>query len=257
MIKALAIFSKDFRSYFSSIIAYIIIAIFLVISGYFFFSLVGFFSLLSMQATQQPMYEGGLNLTETILTPLFMNVSVTMLFMIPILTMRSFAEEKKAGTTELLFTYPVSDAAVVAGKYCAVVGVFMVMLVPILLYPVLISIVGGQIEYVTFFVGILGLVLMGMSFISLGVFVSSLTENQIISVTVSFGMLLLFWIVGWSASFAPKGLAPYLTNISIIEHYKNFAQGLIDTQDILFYTLFIIFFLFFTLRVLESRNWRG
>ncbi len=252
-----AIISKDVRSYFSSIIAYIVIAIFLIISGYFFFSLMSFFSIMSFQVTQQPYYQGALNLTEAILTPLLMNVSIVMLFMIPMITMRSFSEEKKSGTIELLFTYPLTDFEIVTGKFCAVLGVFFVMLMPLLLYPVLISVVGGTFEVTTYLAGLLGLVLMGMSFLSLGIFVSSLTENQIIAVAVSFGSLLLFWIIGWSSSFAPKSLTAVLTNISIIEHFKNFAQGLIDTQDIVFYVLFIMFFLFFTLRTLESRSWRG
>ena len=252
-----AIIAKDVRSYFTSIIAYIVIAIFLIIAGYFFFSLISFFSIMSFQATQQPYYEGALNLTEAILTPLFMNISIIMLFMLPMMSMRSFSEEKKGGTIELLFTYPLTDFEIVIGKYCSVIFVFLVMMAPLLLYPILIRIVGGTLEIATYFVGLLGLVLMGMSFLSLGIFVSSLTENQIIAVTVSFGSLLIFWIIGWSSSFVPKFMASTLTNISIIEHFKNFAQGLIDTQDILFYILFIVFFIFFTLRILESRSWRG
>ncbi|MBU1864349.1 MAG: ABC transporter permease [Candidatus Omnitrophica bacterium] len=253
----IAICSKDVRSYFSSFVGYIIIAIFLVISGYFFFSLVSLFSLMSFQAMQQQQFQGNLNLTEIICTPLLMNICVIMLFMIPMLTMRSFAEEKKGGTTELLFTYPISDFAIVMGKYCAVLTVFAIMMSPLLLYPVLIKVIGGAIVFKTYLTGLFGIMLMGMSFLALGIFVSSLTENQIIAVTTSFGALLLFWIIGWSSDFAPKGLSAYLTEISIIEHFKNFAQGLIDTQDILFYGLFITFFLFFTLRVIESRNWRG
>jgi len=252
-----AITMRDIRSYFSSVIAYIIIAMFLIISGYFFFSLTSFFSIMSFQVSQQPQYQSMLNLTEALLTPLFMNMCVVMLFMLPMLSMRSFSEEKKSGTIELLFTYPLTDFEIVVGKYCAVVVMFFIMMLPTMIYPVLLSIVGGVLEMQTFFAGLAGLILMGMSFLALGIFVSSITENQIIAVAVSFGSLLLFWIIGWSSSFVPKAFGAFLTNVSLIEHFKNFAQGLIDTQDILFYILFIVFFLFFTLRTLESRSWRG
>jgi len=253
----IAIFSKDIRSYFSSLIAYIVIAFFLMLCGYFFFNAISLFSMFCMQVAKSQSYQGNLNLTELVLPQLFGTIAIVMLFMIPILTMRSFSEEKKSGTVELLFTYPIKDFEILVGKYLAVTTVFIIMLLPLLLYPVLIKTVGGVVEVKTYLAGLIGLFFMGMSFISLGIFVSALTENQIIAVTVSFGMLLFFWIIGWVSNFVPHSFGVFIMNMSIIEHFKNFAQGLIDTQDILFYGLFIFFFLYTTLRILESRNWRG
>jgi ABC-2 type transport system permease protein len=252
-----AIFHKDLKHYFSSFIAYAAIAIFLVICGFFFSSLINYFGMVSMQITQQDYYDGPLNLTESITPPLFMNICVIMLFMLPILTMRSFAEEKKDGTIELLYTYPITDFEIVIGKFLALVAVFCAIIVPLFVYPLLIRFVGGEYEIRVFLLGMSGLVLLGMSFLSLGLFVSSLTKSQIISVSVTFGALLLFWIIGWSSAFVSKDLGMFLNELSLVKHYSNFAQGLIDTQDIIFYILFIFFFLFFTLRVLESRNWKG
>lgn len=252
-----AIFSKDIKLYFSSFIAYCLIAIFLVISGFFFSSLINVFGMLSVQVVEQAYYDGPLNLTEMITPALFMNICIVMLFMLPILTMRSFAEEKKEGTIELLFTYPISDFQIVAGKFLALLAIFAVMLLPLLVYPLLISLVGGVLVLKTYLVGMAGLFLLGAAFISIGLFISSLTKNQIVAVSITFGALLFFWIIGWAASFVSKDLAAFIHAISLLEHFGNFAQGLIDTQDILFFVLFIFYFLFFTLRVVESRNWRG
>ncbi len=252
-----AIAKKDLRLYFSSLIAYIVIAVFLLISGYFFASMVNYFALLSMQATNMPMYDGNLNLTEIVIPPLLMNISTVMIFMLPIISMRSFSEEKRDGTLELIFTYPLTDFQIVIGKFLALSVLFMAMLLPVSFYPFIIKLVGGVIEFKTYYVGMLGLVLMGISFLSLGILVSSLTKNQIVAVSVSFSSLLLFFMVGWTSDMVSEKTARFFREISIIDHFGNFARGLIDTQDILFYLLFTFYFLFFTLRVVESRNWRG
>lgn len=248
---------RDVRSYFSSVIAYAVLAVFLVLVGIFFFNFVSYFSMMSIQLAQQQDSEMVLNLTEAMITPFLMNVSIIMLFMLPMLTMRSFAEEKKTGTIELLFTYPLTDRDIVLGKFFAVVSMFLTMLLPLLSYPFLLKLVGGDLSLPTYFTGMFGLLLMGMSFIALGVFVSALTENQVVAVVVTFGFLLFCWVIGWVSSFVSVQMGGFLTELSIMEHFKSFALGMIDTQDVLFYVLFIAFFLFWTLRVLESRNWRG
>ena len=253
----MAVCLKDLKSYFSSFVAYALISVFLVITGFFFFNMTNYFAAVSLQVAQQPAFQGHLNLTEAIMTPLMMNICVVMLFMLPMLTMRSFAEEKKNGTTELLFTYPITDFQIVIGKFTAVAVFFLAMLLPTFLYPFMLKLVGGVVELKMFFSGILGIVLLGTSFLALGMFISSTTENQIVAVSVSFGALLLFWTIGWIGDFVPASGKIFIENISIIGHFQNCAQGLIDTQDILFYALFIFFFLYFTLRILESRNWRG
>lgn len=251
-----AVFYKDFKTYFSSFIAYATIAVFLIITGYFFFNMVGAYAQMCVQA-QQTVYAQNMNMTKMILSTIFMNVSTVMLFMLPMLSMRSFAEEKKTGTTELLFTYPVTDLQIVLGKFFALASVFAIMILPLFCYPAIVSMVGGVISMKTFLAGMLGLFLMGLSFLSLGMFISSMTENQIVAISVSFAALLLCWTIVWVGNILPEGGRYFCEHISLLTHFHNSAQGVIDSQDILYYVLFIVFFLYFTLRLLESRNWRG
>ncbi|MBI5286540.1 MAG: ABC transporter permease subunit [Deltaproteobacteria bacterium] len=253
------ILKKELKSYFTSPIAYVVITIFLVITGYFFFNIFATFSTISFQATINPMLAKQLhllNITESVVRPLFGNISVIMLLMMPLLTMRLFAEEKKSGTIELLLTYPITDMQVLSGKFFACLIVLAVMLVLSLLYPLLIM-VFGQPEVGPIITGYIGLFLMGASFISIGIFASSLTENQIIAATVAFGVLLIFWVMGFSAGLSGPGLEKFISYISITDHLEGFAKGVVDTEDVIYYLLFTILFLFLTLRVLESKRWRG
>jgi len=130
------------------------------------------------------------------------------------------------------------------------------MLVPTLFYQVILFILGKP-ELGPVISGYIGIILLGASFISLGILISTMTENQIIAAVVTFGALLLFWIIQWGASFAGPVFAKVLIQLSIIEHYQEFARGVIDTNDVIFYGLFAFFFLFLTMRSLESKKWRG
>lgn len=253
------IFKKEFKSYFASPVAYVVITMFLILSGYFFYSSFALFSTISFQATINPMLAkqvGLLNITESVVRPLFGNISVILLLMVPLLTMRLFSEEKKTGTIELLLTYPITDMEVLLGKFFSCMAVFAIMVALTAVYPVLL-LAYGQPETGPMITGYVGLFLVGTSFISLGVFASSLTENQIIAATVAFGLLLLFWMIGFSASLAGQTLGDILTYISLTAHLEGFAKGVIGTDDIVYYLLFISLFLFLTLRVLESKKWRG
>jgi ABC-2 type transport system permease protein len=250
------IFKKELRSYFYSPIAYVVLFIFLVITGYFFSAIVTFYSMISFQAMQQPAVAANLNITEGVVNPLFSNMAVIILLMMPILTMRLFSEEKRLGTFELLMTYPIRDIEVVLGKFLACVTVFATMLALSLVYPVLIAWVGRP-DIKPFISAYIGVFLMGSAFISLGILISTLTENQIIAAVASFGVLLIFWVIGFSAENASPTLGSILRHLSIIEHFQNFAKGLIDTKDLIYYLNFTLFFLFLTLRSLESNRWRG
>jgi len=179
-----------------------------------------------------------------------------MLLMVPLLTMRLFSEEKKSGTIELLLTYPVTDMEVILGKFFACLTVFLLMLLLTATYPVLLF-VFGEPEVGPVLTGYVGLVLMGAAFISLGIFTSSLTENQIIAATLSFGILFLFFMMGYSISLMGPILGNLMIYISLIGHLEGFAKGVIDTMDIIYYAVFITLFIFLTLRVLESKKWRG
>ena len=193
---------KELNSYFSSPVAYVVITIFLVVTGYYFYNLLASFSTLSFQASTNPAIakqQNLLNITETVVRPLFGNISMIMLLMMPLLTMRLFSEEKKSGTIELLLTYPVTDMEVIIGKFIACFVVFLLMLLLTATFPALLIFLGEP-EIGPTITGYIGLILTGAAFISLGIFTSSLTENQIIAATLSFGVLILFFMMGTSVS---------------------------------------------------------
>jgi len=252
------IFRKEIYALFSSPIAYVVVALFLVIVGYLFFSAVTYFALISFEVVQsQDVSAEGLNFTAFVWNTLFVNAGVTLIFMIPLLTMRSFSEEMKQGTLELVFTFPISDGAIVLGKFLGLCFVFLVMIIPTLVYIALGLWLGAPLDCGVLVSSYLGLFLLGLSFLSLGMFFSSLTENQVVSASLSFGVLLLFWILGWASDFAGKTTGEIIRNISIIDHFRNLTRGLLDTQDIFFFLLFTVFFLIVTTLRLETRNWRG
>jgi ABC-2 type transport system permease protein len=252
----LAIFKKELRAYFTSPIAYVVLTIFALLSGYFFSSLLTFFSLNSLQASFNPAFAHSLNATEWIVRPLLRNIAVTMLLLMPAATMRLFAEEKKTGTIELLFSYPVRDWELVLGKFLAGLALYGAMLGVSLLDLTMLGLF-ARIEWGPVLTGYAGLLLLGMAFLGLGILASSLTENQIVAAVGAFGVLLLLWVIGWSTEVAGPTLGPILSHLSIINHYDSFAKGVIESKDVVFYLNFTLLCLFLTLRSLESKRWRG
>lgn len=250
------VFKKELVSYFASPIAYIVYCMFLIIAGYLFYSGITFFSVLSFQSLNHPNLVQGLNVTEGVFRPLYLNMAVILLLMMPLLTMRLFAEEKKSGTIELLLTNPVRDLEVVLGKYGACLTVYAVMLLITALFPVFTYFVGSP-EAGPILSSYLGLLLLGASFTAIGILISSLTENQIIAAAVTFGVLLLLWVVSWSATLAGPVWGTVLLDLSATEHFQNFARGVINTNDVIYYLNLTVFSLFLTMRSLESKRWRG
>ncbi|MGH7318970.1 MAG: ABC transporter permease subunit [Candidatus Rokuibacteriota bacterium] len=254
--RAWAVLKKEMRLYFSSPIAYVILAIFALVSGWFFYNVFAFYALVSMQSAMNPMAARDLSVSEGVLRPLFQNISVIMLLMMPILTMRLFAEEKKSGTIELLLTYPVRDGEVLFGKYLAALAVFTGMLVLTICYPILVAWT-ARLEWGPLATGYLGLLLQGAAFIAIGILISSLTENQIVAAVATFGTLLIFWVISWAADSAGVTFGRILSHLSLTEHFESFAKGVLDTKDVIYYLNLIILSLFLTLRSLESKRWRG
>ncbi|MGH7340321.1 MAG: ABC transporter permease subunit, partial [Candidatus Rokuibacteriota bacterium] len=243
--KIWAIFKKEMRLYFTSPVAWAVFTIFLLIGGYFFYSIFAYFTLASMQSAMNPQMARDLNVTDSVLRPLFSNISVILLLLMPLVTMRLFAEERRAGTIELLLTYPVRDGAVLAGKYLAALALYAIMIGLTLLYPAIV-VYFARLEWGPVLTGYLGLLLMGATFIAVGVFASSLTENQIVAAITTFGALLLLWILGWSADYAGGTVGRVLQFVSIIEHNDSFSKGVVDTKDILYYVNFTALALFLT-----------
>jgi ABC-2 type transport system permease protein len=252
----MAVFKKEITVTFSSPIFYAATFIFMVVSGYFFYTNAMIYTIRSFQAGQNPFLAERLNLSDFVVKPFFGDMAIVLLLMLPLITMRAYAEEKKMGTIELLFTYPISDGAVLAGKFAASMFTLLTMLVGTLL-PLILLETFAHLDWGLILSGYLGILLLGASFIALGIFTSSLTENQIIAAVLSFGAFLLFWIIGWAKSFAGPPLGSILEHISIVVHLDSFVRGLIDSRDLVFYLVFIFFWLFVTLRFLNTRFWRG
>lgn len=243
--KTWVICRRELSSYFCSFIAYALIAVFLLLCGYFFYSDLIFFVLF-----------GGFVLPSGLWQYVFIDMRMVMLLVVPLVTMRLFAEEKKLGTIELVWTYPVRDIEVVAGKFLAAWLFLFTMLAPTVIGPLVFY------RFYPFDVGpvaaaYLGILLLGSSFIACGLFVSSLTENQVVSAMVTYGILVLFWFLTWNEEAVSQGALRILLGLSLFDHFHNFARGVIDTKDVVFFLLFVAFFLFLTLLSLAARKWRG
>src|SRR5258708_7064238 len=188
----MAIADKELRSYFSSPIAYIIIGFFLLPFGVFFYLYLTMFVRQSMQMTQ---FGGAMNLNQQVIRYVLQNASVIILFIMPMITMRTYSEEKRSGTIELLLTSPVTDAEIILGKYLGALGLYAAMLAVTLLYVAILFVYGNP-EWRPIVAAYLGLLLMGGAFVSIGLLISSTTNNQIVAGVVTFVVLLLLWVLG-------------------------------------------------------------
>ena len=236
-----AIFTREFTNYFVSVIAYIVLIVFISVSGFIFHIVLG---------------NGCHNQTSPgfVIDVLFGNMSVTLLFLMPLLTMRLFAEEKRSGTIELLMTAPVKDTEVVIGKFLAGFALLLMMLIPTLIFPVLVTQFGNP-DFGPIWSGYLGLVLLGTSFLAVGIMVSSMTKNQIVAASASWGILLLLWIIGFLSNRAGR-LGDIFGYISLFEHFQDFARGVIGIKHLVYYFSFILVCLFLTVKSVESAKWR-
>ncbi len=259
MRNCLAIFYREVRSYFNSPVAYAILTGFLLISGYFFYAIISSFLnytlTASMEAQYYQMAPPIINVNMMALRPFFLNLTVVMIFAIPLITMRLYAEEKKTGTIELLLTSPIRSAETMFGKYLAAMVLYITLLASTSIYHIILFIYGNP-ELGQILTSYLGLIFMGGSFIAVGIFISSLTENQMVAGFVTIIILLLFWIIGWVATFAGPFFGSLLEYISLMNHFNEFGMGVIDIKHIIFYVSFISFFLFITLMFIESAKWR-
>jgi ABC-2 type transport system permease protein len=247
---------KDLRVYFTSPMAYVVIAIFLLINGYLFYNIVLFTINQSMTLVRLQGAMPQINVNELIFRPVFHNMAVIMILTLPMLTMRLLAEEKKTKTAELLMTSPISIAGILLGKYLAAFLVFVLMLALTGFMPVLLDFF-GDLRWESILTGYLGLLLLGGVFLSFGLLASSLTENQIIAGFVGFGLILLLWLLGWAAQGASDSpLGQVFSYLSVGEHFENFAKGLIDTADLIYLLSLIAAGLFLTHRVVESQRWK-
>lgn len=232
----ISIFKRELKSYFYSPVGYMFWGFFLLLSGYFFMVI-------------------NLNQAWADLKSLFSNISFIFIFLVPILTMRLMSEDRKNKTDQLLLTSPVSLTSIVLGKYLAAVFVFLIALFITIIYPIILYIYGNP-SLGEMFGSYLGFFLMGAAFISLGLFVSSLTENQIISAVASFGILLMLWLIDWITSFVQSKIIINIVEwLSIFARYEDFSMGILSLSPVVYYISFSTVFIFLTVRVMEKRRW--
>src|SRR5436190_11924387 len=250
----LAIAGKELKSYFSSPIGYIVVGFWAFLYGIFFVPMLQMFVRQSMQMGAM----GGpqsMNVNQMLIRPLMQNVSVLVLFVLPAVTMRTYSEEKKSGTIELLLTSPLTDWEIILGKFLGAMGLYAVML---LVTTVNIAILFryGNPEWKQVATVYAGLLLLGGAFISLGLFISSLTKNQIVAFVATFGVALMLWVITWF-NFSGPPWSTLTSYLSIIEQFDDFGKGVIDTSHLIYYVSFITFGLFLTAKSVESERWRG
>ncbi|GJL79356.1 MAG: ABC transporter permease [Nitrospinaceae bacterium] len=255
MRNAWVIAKRDMGSYFNSPVFYVVTTVFLVIYSFIFSQILTFFSFQSVQASQFRGMNIGLNLNEMVIEPSFQNMAVTLLMIIPILTMRSFADEKKSKTYTLLLSSPIHLKEIIFGKFLACMTVVAVMIL-LSSYSIGFLLMLGEPEIGPIVTGYLGILLMAGCYVGMGVFASSLTDNQIIAAVIAFGMSLFMWIIGWASQAASAGLAEVLQFLSLVDHMQRFLKGIVDTSDVIYYISFILLTLFLTHRVLDSQRWR-
>lgn len=250
------VYRKELYSLFASPIFYVVAFTFLVISGYFFYTAVAYFNFQSFEASQNPMLARQLNVSDMVIRPFLMDMSIVLLLVSPLLTMRLYAEERKTGTLELLLTYPISDTATILAKFLAAATALLVILAGTLPGVLVVS-TFSQPSWPSVLCGYLGIFLLGCAFLSLGVLTSSVTQNQIIAAVLSFGALLMFWVIGWAKNLVGPSVGAVVDYLSIIKHFDTFAKGVLDSRDLVYYVLFMLLCLFLTLRQMETYRWRG
>lgn len=250
-----AITGKELRGYFSSPIAWVLMGLFAALFGYFFSVGLAFFVQSSMSGQfgqgQRPM-----NVNLEMIRPLLSNTTVLILFLLPMVTMRTYSEEKRSGTVELLLTSPLKDVEIVLGKFFGAMGMYLGLLAVTAVYMSIVFIWGNP-ALKPVLSGYLGLLLLGGSFVSMGLFISSLTSNQMVAGAASFVVFLLLWIISWFGESVGPLLASILSYLSITEHFDDFGKGIIDTKHVVFYLSFIAFGLFLATKSVDSGRWRG
>ncbi|HEX3702555.1 MAG TPA: ABC transporter permease subunit [Vicinamibacterales bacterium] len=256
MANILAIAGKELRSYFTSPIAYIVIGLFAALSGFFFWAILQYFVAQSMQMGQFGMGPQSMNVNQQLVRPLVQNITILVLFLMPMVTMRTYAEEKRSGTIELLLTSPLSDFQIIMGKFLGAMALYLIMLAVTLIHIAILFIYGRP-EWKPIVTAYIGLVLLGGCFIALGLFISSLTKNQIVAGMVTFAVFLFLWIITWVGSFSGPTVDKLTTYLSIIDHLDDFGKGVIDTTHVIYYLSFITFGLFLTAKSVDSERWRG
>lgn len=257
MKNSLTIAARELRSFFVSPIAYVVLTGFLLLAGWFFFNLLANFSyMLQLYGSfQNPQALERLNLNEFVIAPLLHNLSIVLVILVPVITMRSFAEERRSGTFELLFTSPLAVGEIVVGKFLGAF-VFLALMVALTgIFPLILFAYGNP-EIGVILSGYLGLLLLGTAFVSIGLLTSSFTENQIIAAVSCLVTLLLLYVIGWPARTAEGAMGEILGYLSVVDHFGELVKGIVASRDVVYFLSVIFVSLFLTHRSIESLRWR-
>jgi ABC-2 type transport system permease protein len=240
-----AIAAKELELYFTSFLFYALAAVFLVLAGYFFSTSLFFFVEMGGMVPHLGLWQWH-----------FLRVQELLLVLVPLLTMRLFAEERKLGTLELLFTFPVRDREVLAGKFAAALLVYLAMLAVTAIGPLLLY-VFHPFALAPLVAGYVGMILLGVAFLACGIAASAVTESQLVAALLSYAVIVFAWFATWNEAAIGERVAPLLLQLSLFDHFYGFAQGVVDSRDVVYLLAFATFFLFLALRALGARAWRG
>ncbi len=265
MRNALAIAKKELNVYFTTPIAYVVFAVMTVIASYFFIAAVKQFLEASMVAMQMPQYAdpNRLNLTDYVVAPVVFNMGIFFAFVTPLVSMRLIAEEKRQKTFELLMTSPVRPWEIVIGKYLGGLVIMLITVALLMALPVILDFFAassgtggtGGIEWQTTFAAYFGLFLWAATALALGLFVSSLTDSQIVAAIISILMLLLLWLATWMAGGLDGSLREVVGYLSASQHLVNFVRGVFELKDVFYYLSWIVLAVFLTHRAVEAQRW--
>ena len=233
----LIIYKKELRSFFTSPMAYIFLVVFALVNGYFFTNTFFLYNQSDMRS-------------------LFGIIPLVYLFFIPAVSMGLISQEKSLGTIEIISTLPIRERDIVIGKYLAAFTLILVALSTTIIHYITLYQVGTTIDHGAIFTGYLGLALLGGVYTAVGIFASSITENQVIAFIVGIAIVLTFFLMDKLLVFVPSGLAGIVQYMSTEYHLSNISRGVIDTRNLIYFGSVIGFFLFMTTRILESRKWR-
>lgn len=246
---------RELYSYFVSPVAWVLMGIFAILGGILTYDYASLFLLQGMRMQAQG-EQAGLNLNEVVIAPLLSQMAIVSVFLIPMISMRLFAEEKRQGTIELLVTSPITDLELVLGKWLSAI-ILLITLFLLLLIDFSFFFRYGNPDWKPVATGFLGVLLQGFCLLAFGTFISTITKNQIVAAAVGFAFALMLIFLGWSVEFNNSALSQILSYVSITTHMDSFTRGVIDSKDVIYYLSMITLGLFLTVRSLESLRWRS
>ncbi|MBI1353735.1 MAG: ABC transporter permease subunit [Acidobacteria bacterium] len=247
---------RELNVYFSSPIAYIVLAMFSLIFGYFFASGVAFFQSISAQAAMNPGMAPPMNVNQFVIQPTLGNFTIILLFLMPMVTMRLFAEEQRQGTIELLLTSPVTDYEIILGKWLGAVLLYGCML-GLSLISMAVLFLYTRPDWKALLAGYLGMLLIGSSLLAIGAFLSTLTKNQIVAGALTFGLFLLLWVLDWVSQYSTSMVGKVCSYLAMPPHFEQFTKGVIELKDVVYYLSAIFLGLFLSKRSIESMRWKA